>query len=137
MKFVVDANVLFSALIKQNIITELLLDLPLNLYAPEFILEEFEKHKQEILSKTKRSEQELDEILEVFKEIINFISKEEFEAFINRAEEISPDSNDTEYLALALRLNCPIWSNDKRLKEQKIIKICSTKELLELTEKNS
>jgi len=33
------------------------------------------------------------------------------------------------YFALALKMKCPIWSNDKRLKEQKTIKIISTDEL--------
>ncbi|MBU3906952.1 MAG: hypothetical protein KKA64_01745 [Nanoarchaeota archaeon] len=45
MKLVLDANVLFSALIKDDVTAKLFLDLSFHLYAPEFILEEFEKHK--------------------------------------------------------------------------------------------
>ena len=33
------------------------------------------------------------------------------------------------YFALALKLNCAIWSNDKKLKEQNKIQVCSTHEL--------
>jgi len=130
MKLVVDANVLFSALIKQEITAELLLDLSLNLYAPEFILEEFEKHKQEILSKTKRTEDEFDDIFNIIKEIINIIPVEEFENYLNEARKISPDSDDVIYFALALKLKCSIWSNDKKLKEQIKVRIYSTEELM-------
>lgn len=129
MELVVDANVLFSALIKQDITAEILLDLSLNIYSPEFILEEFEKHKQEILSKTKRTEEEFRGILDILKKIITLVPAEEFEDYLKESKEISPDPKDTAYLALALKLNSPIWSNDKKLKEQVKIKIYSTKEL--------
>lgn len=35
------------------------------------------------------------------------------------------------YFALAMELGCGIWSNDKKLKEQEIVKVWSNKELLE------
>ena len=54
--------------------------------------------------------------------------------FIDGAERISPDPKDTSYFALALKLNCPIWSNDKKLKEQNKIKIYSTEEIVKFFE---
>jgi len=132
MKLVVDANVLFSALIKQSITAEILLDLSLNICATEFMLEKFEKHKQEILSKTNRTEDEFNDIFKIITEIITIFPSEEYENHINAAEEISPDANDTEYFALALKQNCPIWSNDKKLKQQDKIKIYSTEELIKV-----
>ena len=41
------------------------------------------------------------------------------------------DEKDTPYIALALKLNCPIWSNDTDLKKQNKVKVYNTKELLE------
>lgn len=58
------------------------------------------------------------------------IPKEEIEPFIEEAEKISPDERDVLYFALALKLKCGIWSNDKKLKKQSKIKIYSTEELL-------
>lgn len=132
MRLVVDANILFSALIKKDITAEILIDLSLSLYAPEFMLEEFEKHKQEILSKTKRTEEEFEEIFSIIKGIITLVPREEFERYFSEAERITPDANDREYFALALKLNCPIWSNDKKLKEQNKVKVYSTGEILKL-----
>ncbi|MFO8052177.1 MAG: PIN domain-containing protein [Thermoplasmatota archaeon] len=58
MDLVVDANVLFAALIKDNKTAELLFKDIFHLYAPEFLLEEFEKHEDEIIDKSKRPRKE-------------------------------------------------------------------------------
>ena len=81
MKLVVDANILFSALIKKGKTSELLLDLSLELFTPEYVLIEFENHRQEILDKTKRTHEEFNEIFEILKEIIKIIPKEDFKEF--------------------------------------------------------
>jgi len=47
MDLIVDANVLFAALIKEGITEELFFVEQLHLYAPEFIFIEFEKYKEE------------------------------------------------------------------------------------------
>jgi len=41
----------------------------------------------------------------------------------------TPDPDDMAYFALALKLNCAIWSNDKKLKEQDKVKVYNTHEL--------
>lgn len=130
MKLIVDSNVLFSSLIKDGKTAELLLDFSLNLYSPEFIFQEFEKHKNEILEKTRRTEQEFNEILDILKTIIKIVDKKDIEPFFKKAKELSPDPDDYMYFALALKLNCPIWSNDKRLKHQNIVRIYSTEDLV-------
>ena len=43
---VVDANILFAALIRRGGTAELLLDRRLRLFAPEFLLQEFAKHEK-------------------------------------------------------------------------------------------
>ena len=61
---------------------------------------------------------------------IKLIPYEEFEQFMDEAEKISPDPKDTEYLALAIKLNCYFWSNDKKLKTQNKVKVYSTEDLM-------
>ncbi len=48
---------------------------------------------------------------------------------------ISPDPDDTEYLALALRLVAAVWSNDEGLRRQSRVRILSTAELIDLFER--
>ena len=51
MDLIVDANVLFAALIKEGLTSDLLFVDDFHLYAPEFLLVEFTKYKEEILRK--------------------------------------------------------------------------------------
>lgn len=129
MDLVVDANVLFSALIKEGFTTELMFSDQIRLFAPEFLLEEFFKHENEILEKTKRNKDDFSDILEILKLIIKITPAEEFDIYTTEAEAISPDPDDVQYFALALKLQCGIWSNDKMLKEQNSVSVYSTEEI--------
>ncbi len=131
MDLVIDANILFAALIKEGTTIELIFNENIHLFAPEFLLKEFAKYKEEILRKTKRTEEQLNEILEILNIIITIIPKEEFKEFFKEAEQICPDPKDIDYFALALKLRSAIWSNDKDIRDQSRIKIYSTKELIE------
>ena len=129
MDLVVDANVLFSVLIKSGKTEDLMFELDLNLFAPEFIFQEFEKYKDVILIKSERSEIEFNRLMLILKKKIKTVSNKETEKFISQSQEICPDENDVDYFALALKLKCDIWSNDKKLKDQSVIRIYSTSEL--------
>jgi predicted nucleic acid-binding protein len=129
MPLVVDANVLFSAFIKNGKSAEVLANNAGELFAPEFILEEFYEHRKEILKKTKRSEEEFRILFFWIEDAINVVPKEEYQDSLELARRISPDPDDVPYLALALKLRIPIWSNDKKLKEQNEVRVYSTHEL--------
>jgi len=129
MELVVDANILFAALIKVSVTSDLIADNSLNLISVEFIFSEFEKYKNLIKEKTERTDEEFERFMEIVQRRIKLIPYEEFEPFVKEAEKISPDPKDTEYLALALKLKCAIWSNDKNMKSQKKVKIYSTEDL--------
>ena len=132
MELVIDANILFAALIKKSGTSEILFKH--KLYAPEFIFQEFNKYKNELKYKTHRNEEDFNELFSIFKRTIILIPKEEIDPYIKKAENISPDIKDIVYLALAMKLNCAVWSNDKHLKEkQKEVKIYSTEELFNMS----
>lgn len=132
MDLVVDANIFFSVLIKSGKTEELMFDPSIHLFAPEFIFEEFIKYKDYIIKKTGRTENEFNKLIEILKKRIKTISNEEIEKFIPKAKKICPDKNDVDYFALALRLNCALWSNDKELKNQKVVSVYATHELLKI-----
>jgi predicted nucleic acid-binding protein len=67
--------------------------------------------------------------MHALQEIITVIPQEEYETHIQEAKEISPDKRDAAYFALALKLRCAIWSNDKLLKEQEAVKVFFTSEV--------
>jgi len=67
MLLVVDANVVFSALIREGSTLRLLefnsIFKIIELVAPEFLWDEIEEHKEEIIKKSKLSEEELEKVL--------------------------------------------------------------------------
>ena len=131
MDLVIDSNILFAALLKESGTSDILFKH--KLYAPEFIFEEFRKYKDYLKVKTKRTGENFNELFDLFERNVILIPKEEIDQFLEKAEKISPDSKDVVYLALALKLRCGLWSNDKDLKEkQSVVQIYSTEELIEM-----
>ncbi|MFH1256266.1 MAG: PIN domain-containing protein [Candidatus Diapherotrites archaeon] len=127
MELVVDANIAISALISDKGRTkELLFASNLKLYAPEFLLEEIREHEEEICKKAGLSKMELALALLVISSRIEFIPFAEFKQNIVKAKAICPDKDDVLYFALAIKYDCQLWSNDKKLQEQKEVKILST-----------
>jgi predicted nucleic acid-binding protein len=133
MDLVVDANIVFATLIKENFTYQLIFRDKLHLFTPEFVFSELEEHKKEILDKTERTLEEFEQALEKLKRRIIIIPLEELVPYAKEAEIISPDPDDVAYVALALKFNCPIWSNDKPLKEkQNKITVYNTSEVNKL-----
>ena len=131
MELVTDANIAISALIaSQGMTANLLFADTLKLSAHELLLKEIIKHKKEILKKSKFPEKEFELALSLIFSRIKLVPFSKFEKCIQKAKKISPDQNDIEYLALALKLNCPLWSNDKLLKTQREITVINTTELI-------
>ena len=132
MKLIIDANILFAALIKTGLTADLITSPKLELFCPPFIFEEFEKYKSYLLDKTKREPEEFMRYMNILKRNIRSIPLSDFEGFLPRAKQISPDGKDGIYFALALYMNAPIWTNDKRLKTQNEVSILSTSDLIRI-----
>lgn len=121
---------MFSILIRKGKTEDILFNDNLHIFAPEFLFEEFNKYAALILGKTGRNKEEFEELVRIIKKKIKTVPNEETEKYINKAGKISPDKNDIDYFALALKLKCPIWSNDKELKKQEKITVYSTEDLI-------
>jgi predicted nucleic acid-binding protein len=96
------------------------------------LLAELEKNREEIKRKSGFSDKEFDAFVEILKLRINFIPLEDFLDKISEAKDVSPDPKDIEYFALALKLKCKIWSEEKKLKQQNKVDVLSTNEVVEL-----
>lgn len=132
MDLVIDSNILFAICLVKGKTEEVFFCDDIHLFAPEFLFEEFEKYKLLLLSRTKRSKQNFVNLIEIVKKRIQLTPNEETERFIDKARKICPDKTDADFFALAIKLNCSIWSNDKKLSEQKFIKVYTTTELVKI-----
>ncbi|ASJ03321.1 hypothetical protein A3L09_08655 [Thermococcus profundus] len=128
----VNTNVLFSFFGKSTTTRELVFLLSGRLISPEFALEELREHRDEIMKKAKIGEKEFEEILSVLREHIIFVNEGFYAEFIPLALKITPDKDDADFVALALKVKAPLWSNDKRLNEIEEIEVLNTKEVLGL-----
>lgn len=115
MDLVVDANVLFSAAIKDSATAELLLRDDLALLAPEYLFEEFVEYRGMLLDRTHRSAEDFDRFVDILNRRITVEPRQTFEEEMEHARRISPDPGDVPYLALALAVNAPLWSDDTAL----------------------
>ena len=132
MILIVDANVLFSALIKRSFTFDLFESLSgrgFDLHSPQYLLEEIETKRDRLLEYSKLMPSELDFAAELLLGKIKIISKSEYESFLSEAKDLAPHIKDVAYFALALSLNCAIWSDEKAFKKQDKVKVYSTSEL--------
>ncbi len=132
ISFVIDANIVASALLKDSKTRELMLAFSFQLFAPDFISVELEKYSGDFAAKLGTTKEEVKELLEeLFKTAkIVQVPRTEYESFLPSGINASPDLKDAPYFALALKFGLPIWSNDKKLKNQGVVKIISTHEIL-------
>ena len=132
MMLVLDNNSLFSVMNPKSVSAYLFSSIRAEFIAPEFIKSEFEKYKEIILSKSKLSEHEFEIRQKEIEESIEFFEKSKYEEFLKTAKASISDPDDVDFLALALLTNSAIWSNDKHFKEQSLIPVFTTKELIEI-----
>ena len=135
MKLVIDANILFS-FFRDNPVRFIIINaslIKLQLFSPAHVLEELNKNIQDLVKYTKLSSLEISSIIEELKSVISIMPSQEYNEFGSEAKKLSPHTSDkdTPYFALALKLNCAIWSNEPAFKKQSRIKIFNTKELRE------
>src|SRR3989344_9588547 len=103
MRLVVDTNILFTYFWKNSFTKKLLLKINLELFSPDYALEEIKFHMQEILDKTKISKQEFIELKREIKDIINFVPLENYSDLLKEALKLSADMNDIDFIALSLK----------------------------------
>ncbi len=135
MRIVLDSNILFSALIKDSFKRKIILEYDEKFLFPDYIFEELQEHKDELLQKAQMNSDEFETILQILLQKVFIIPKEALLPFKQEAIEIirNIDLDDALFIACALAYpESVIWSDDKKLKEQTKIKIFNTPEIAKL-----
>ena len=133
MLIVVDANVVFSALLNKGLPFEVFRSNKLfkkfEFITPEFLFTEIGKRLDKIEKQSKLSKEEISDIFSLIKKQISIIPLSEFSDKQEEAKLIN--FKDSPYLALALKYNCPVFSGDKKLKEQNKVQVLSPREIID------
>ena len=123
MKLVVDSNVLFTFFWKNSVFSNIV-EQRSDFVAPGLVLEEIKKYKQELLTKTAASPKEFDQLLQELLQRVEIIPLATYRSYFDEVKLLAKNFSDNdkdEFLkdadlfALALKLKCPIWSNDRLL----------------------
>ena len=128
ISIVVDANKVFAAFIAEGIVHDLLFSGEFKPVGPEKLLEEVEKHKDEIAEKARKKLEEIELAIKLLEPEFKIFSRQEYTVKLSEGLKLAP--KDVEYFALALRFDFPIWSNEKGFKKQSKVKVFSTSELI-------
>jgi len=131
-KMVVDTNAVAASLVKEGISRQILLASGILFFAPCFLREELEEHKDVFLAKSGLPAKDYEKVMNAVLASIVQIPADSYLVFKQKALELTPDHDDWPFIALALSLSCPIWSNDKGMKGQQEVEVLSTGELVEL-----
>ena len=136
MKLVIDTNILISALVKDGFTREFIINqnFKFELISPAYVFSEIAKYKQDILKKTKISEEEFYFLLTTLMKYISVINPFYYNLYLNEANEIIGHIHitDVPFLAVALAFHCPVWSDDNHFQKQKKVKVLTTKDIVKL-----
>jgi len=135
LKIIIDSNILFSALIKDSITRKMILDYEEQFLFPSYIFEEMEKHKNELLAKSKIKSKDFEELLSLLLQKVIIIPSEVLLNYRDEAYQIIKDidPDDVTFIACALAFSGSlIWSDDKKLKRQTKVRIINTTEMYSL-----
>jgi len=130
MRLVLDNNIFFSLMNPKSVNSYLFSLGKIKFIAPEFLKSELGEHKSECIAKSELSEQEFEIRQREVEEKIEFIKLSEYKSFLKEALASVPDTDDAPYLALALSVKSPIWSNDMHFKQQSSVKVFTTEKLI-------
>ena len=134
MEIIIDTNILISALIKDSTTRKILIKSNCKFYYPEFSFQEIIRHEGLILKKSKISRKEYKRLVDALMSIITVIPQKEIEKHMNTAKDLigSIDADDAIFIAAALTKDSIIWSDDKHLKKQEIIKVLNTSQMYQI-----
>lgn len=135
MRLVVDTNRIIAALVKDSASRKILLSDKTDFLTIEITKLEIEEHRQELLDKTRLTNEQLNLALSSLFSRVFVLSDIAVESKMDEAREIMDaiDPDDTPFIALASAVeNDGIWSDDKHFQQQTRIRVWQTKDLLTL-----
>ncbi len=133
MRLVVDTNILLS-FFRENPVRFIIINselLSIKLFTPEYVVDELKNNELDVLKYSGLNSSQFNKALSELSKLIEIVPKQSFGMFESQAKGLIHDK-DIPVFALALKLDCPIWSNEPLFKEQSKIEILSNKDMVEL-----
>ena len=130
MKFVLDTNIILSALIKDSLTRKIIKNLEFEFFVPSYSLSEIKKYKKYACKKARITEKQFDVLLKNLFESIEIVPIHFYEKQLEVSKKLIDDIKDVPFLACAIALKSDIWSDDKDFQKQKKVKIFTTSDFI-------
>jgi predicted nucleic acid-binding protein len=129
---VVDANILFSALLKDGTTRRLLLHGGLDLHTPGHIWDEFARNRDFLVKKSGATRASFDLLVDALRDRIADVPLPLVQARMDEAQShLAPkDRLDAPYVAACLALGAMLWTRDKRLKARAPVRVVTTEDVV-------
>ena len=131
MILVIDANPFIAGFLRNSTSRQIILSEKILLYFPDWLIDEFERNESELMERFLDSARFF-ETKKVLLKFVKIAPKKEYSKYMEEASKLIKHTKDIPYFALALSLNCLIWSDEKSFKQQSKVKVLSTEELVKL-----
>ncbi len=134
MHVIVDANVLIAAFLKDSFTRKMLMDERLNIISPEHVFMEVRRvlSRPFMMKRIKINAYNFEKLWDVITSRIHTYPKIFYQAMMAQALRLADHPEDAPYIALALKLRYPVWTNDPGFQiheTKKVITIYKTREL--------
>ena|SRR3989344_4591830 len=132
-KIVADTNIIIAAILHDGDTRKIFCSTQVHFFAPERIIIKIKINETELLQKKNQSKAAFDEKYQLIFNQLTIIPHQQYESYQLVTQNCLPRAHqdDWPFIALALHLNCPLWSNDLALKQQKVVPVYTTKELIQ------
>jgi predicted nucleic acid-binding protein len=133
MIYVIDANILFAAIIRDSATRKIILDSNAQFLAPDYLLTEHERYGTLLRAKSGLSEKAYERLLVLLLSRIRLVAWDELRMSAEQAYALAKDIDPYDTMFFACCLANPgsvLWSDDKKLKKQDKVKIVNTEEML-------
>jgi len=132
MELVADTNIVAAAILRKGLTRELLFNPVLSLFSPDRLTAELYGHEAEFVEKSGLTGEQFRQAVALVLSRIDVLPFEFYSHLAFQARQTAPDKDDWPFLAVAMRKNCCLWSNDKKLRQQDKVKVVDTAELREI-----
>ncbi len=131
MILVIDANSFIAGFLRDSMSRRIIVSDKVKLFSPDWLEQEFNRNEYELMGKFP-DKSKFSETRSILLGFVNMVPYNEYESNLNEASKLTKHEKDVPYFALALSLNCAIWSNEISFKSQSKIKVYSTSDLVQI-----
>jgi predicted nucleic acid-binding protein len=135
MRFVIDTNILLSALIKDSTTRKIIVKSGWNFYYPEMSFHEVRKYKELVLKKSGMDEADYNKLLDLLLEHINIVPDERIMNNLEKAKEVIAhiDPDDVVFIATKFSISDSIiWSDDSDFDKQDEVMVLKSEKIVKL-----